>query len=119
MLIEAMKDSLLSIGLILKFREHIITVYDDLNEALEEIEANDNYPRGYEMVITDHLLSSSSKKRIERKLDNLIYKPHLFFLTDFYNKTFVEEVTENGVSYMEKPIEPKELLEHVNETINN
>jgi DNA-binding NtrC family response regulator len=116
-LVEEERDSLLSVGLILKFNGYKVTTCKNLSEALDKILAAEKTSTFWSLLITDIPVSRLADKKLMGKRNKLNREFPFYVITDFVDGEVFKEYKEKGFYLIERPLQPQDLLKHIGETL--
>ena len=112
-LVEAQKDSLLSISLILKFSGFNVKLYRSLDEAWSSLSTDEMTSVSCKLLLTDITFSSLKVSRnLEARKEPAQSFP-VYIISDSVNGNIREEMEANNFFLIEKPVEPIEFLRRI------
>lgn len=117
MLVEAKKDSLLSMNLLLKFNGYKVATSGSLEEAAKRICSVEDRSKHRDLIITDLPLSRLRSMMDEKNqwTERLL----VIVLTDFFEEKASRESIADSIYIIEKPVDSRELLKLVNRTLTH
>jgi DNA-binding NtrC family response regulator len=116
-LVEEEEDSLLSVGLILKFNGYKVTTCKNLSETLDKILAVEKTSSFWDLLITDIPVSRLDDKNLLGKRNELSRKFPFYVITDFVDREIFKKYKKRGFYLIERPLQPQDLLKHIGETL--